>query len=177
MSVDARRALNINKQDLETWAQDTGVALSVRQQAYVKMSNVVMDAINQELLAYGFSQKALQGIYKDLIKDLGGYLSKEAELKAAKDIAAAFSDFAIGNVHGGTMHLLAAAKWGALGALAAGTAGTIAGLGSGGASSVGLVGPVQQQRLPLPPGRFLLVRPQWPRDTWNAHGQPDRDGG
>jgi hypothetical protein len=92
-------------------------------------SGLVMKALNRELEAHRKLGDSLRGAYQQALKELASYLAKEAELKAAEQVAMALSDFASLNFVGGAEHMAAAAAWEALGAGVSAGTGAMAGGG------------------------------------------------
>jgi hypothetical protein len=92
-------------------------------------SAVVMSALNRELQAYSKLGEGVRGVYQQALRELASYLAKEAELKAAEQVAMALSDFASFNFVGGAEHMAAAVAWEALGAGVSAGGGAVAGAG------------------------------------------------
>jgi hypothetical protein len=127
-----RQQFNISTEQLGQWAEDSRVAFTQHQQMAIQTAAVVTTAVNKELEAYGFSQQALQAIYKSLIKDLADYLAHKAQMKALEQFAEALSSWP--DVGAMAAHFAAAAAWEAVAAGISGAAGMLAGGGAGGAA-------------------------------------------
>jgi hypothetical protein len=114
----------------KAWGESTRELSTSRAFSFLNSESAIVGSIDRELLAYGFTQKALAGIYGLMLKDLGGFLAEKAHVKAIEQIAEALGSWP--DVVAMSYHFAAAAGWELLGAGVSGLMGSLAGAGGGG---------------------------------------------
>jgi hypothetical protein len=106
--------------------------LSVRQLEFIAVEQQVTNALNQELLAYGFTSKALEDFAANAIRVLAQQLAQKAQMKSLEQVAEALSSLAEWDFAGAAKHFAAAAAWEGLAAGISGLAGSAASAVTGG---------------------------------------------
>jgi hypothetical protein len=118
------------------WAEEAREIATDRALTFLNAESMIIASIDRELIAYGFTQKALAGIYGGMLKALGGFLAEKAHVKAIEQIAEALGSWP--DVVSMSYHFAAAAGWELLGAGVSGLVGSLAGTAGGGAAGSGL---------------------------------------
>lgn len=159
MSQEVIAALTAVDSKGAQWSEDSERQLGTLGSATLKYASTVTEAIDRELLAYGVSQKALQGIYKALLGDLASFLSQVAQKQAQRQIAEALGDLADFNYVGAAEHFAAAAAWEVLGAAVSAGAGSLTGQTAAAARVAGPAAASQPHgpTSPLAPGYSAAV--------------------
>ena len=112
------------REELQLLGIDTQ-QVSARQLEFIGVENQVVGALDKELMAYGFKAKAMKGFLAEELRELAGFLTKKAHIKAIEQVAEALGSWP--NYVAMGEHFAAAAAWEVLGAGVSGLAGAAAG--------------------------------------------------
>jgi hypothetical protein len=144
--------------------------LSAHQLDFIAVENQVTKALDQELLAYGFTSKAMEGLLADELRTLGGFLTKKAHMKALEQLAeaaGAWPDFAAM-----AQHAEAAAMWEVLGAGVSGLTGMGAAATTGNTASYSTPATPATTPAALTQAQISALPALPPGYSYNQYGTP-----